>query len=37
VTGHAADARAVAEPLKAIVNETFADNSVVKHELARWN
>jgi serine/threonine-protein kinase len=36
-TGHAADARAVAEPLKAIVSEAFADDSVVRRELARWN
>jgi len=36
-TGHAADARAVAEPLKAIVAEAFAGNSAVRHELVRWN
>jgi serine/threonine-protein kinase len=36
-TGHAADARAVAEPLKAIVMETFADGSAVRRELGRWN
>jgi eukaryotic-like serine/threonine-protein kinase len=36
-TGHAADARAVAEPLKAIVSEAFADNSAVRQGLGRWN
>ncbi len=36
-TGHTADARAVAEPLKAVVNDAFADNSEVRRELSRWN
>jgi eukaryotic-like serine/threonine-protein kinase len=36
-TGHAADARAVAEPLKEIVAEAFADDSAVRRQLGRWN
>ena len=36
-TGHAADARAVAEPLKGIVADAFADDSVVRRALARLN
>ena len=35
--GRAADARAVAEPLKAIVADAFAEESVVRRQLARWN
>ena len=36
-SGHAADARAVAEPLIPIVAEAFAENSEVKRQVARWN
>jgi hypothetical protein len=36
-SGHAADARAVAQPLVPIVAEAFAENSDVKRQVARWN
>jgi len=36
-SGHAADARAVAEPLIPIVTEAFAENSEVKRQVTRWN
>ena len=35
--GHAADARAVAQPLMPIVAGAFAENSDVKRQLVRWN
>ncbi len=36
-SGHAADARAVAEPLIPIIAQAFAENSEVKRQVMRWN